>query len=1187
NYIQIEDYEWYKVEQSGIQKGKQKECHALAKSYKGQWSELLKGSSFWTKSEKDNGCIPVESMGPYTTWDLTLPRGHRQALSVFSLTFDWKQPHLLGLHIGLPGVFIMDIDELVAKDCDGEKPRRGKAKKVPRGFDFSKHGKRHVAFWIKYLGWDFQGFVVQDDTEQTIEAALFQAFAKTKLVESRQTSNYHRCGRTDKGVSAFTQVISLDVRSNAKDGVGVITPNPSMSSGSEELNYSYMLNRVLPHEIRVIAWAPVESSFSARFNCVQRTYKYFIPRGNLNIEEAALSLIGEHDFRNLCKMDVNNGVLTYTRKISSVTLDLTKGTEDSDQQSPYDLFVLTIEGQGFLWHQIRCIVAILLLIGEGKEDSSVIQELLDISKNPWLKLFLFSKPVYAMAHELSLCLFDAQFDGLEWQFDELALKTVILELQEAWARHAIKAEMIRSMLGHLEPQLPKSAKGQALWLQTGVLPRNYTPLLQRQKCESLETRIACVNERKKRKLQENECLQTTPCENSMRRRDELRNSPHSQRACLSPARRPQPTLTKRGTMGPGCWIRSLGSPRHVDLSFAQDTRLFECHLDIVMTHPKPTRKFLTKLQKLGVFTEEERLADVEIGWWNGNARIGGFLDWFSTHVKPDHIVPPDVAREFELLQEEGNVLEKEELEIALQEYEDLDEDEEDDSAKLELIRNSLMEQITSLNASQKKLMHQRQILIQEEEALRLKREVLLRRKSEREKEDDKKKRDVRWVSELIEREIKDSCRILGETKALVSSFGQHDSRRKSFKVSGIFSAHLASYEEKEKRLLVSLNTYAAQNRFSMLSTYEEKGKVPDIAMLTLNSEASTSTSFKEGDRLKQFNFIRTAWLCNKRKEIKLFAERGAALMQLSVARQLLQQVQLGALPSDPQILQEQISCFKKELLNIEVANADLWEKAEALLRECENVYPMSVICGDYLSEEQKGRRQLEVLLPLRALLLAACARHLWLCLLLKGEYFALQDLHEKVSSTLEHFEALSKIVDYKKESSGRQRASKSVDEDPLLYALNRILSELDGSTLGASLPRVLCGIQELRASLERIQDENRGSISRLFLHLQARCKEGRQAERAWKETQKVPNRPRSASSSADEATAVLAEALKKVELLEAKQVAVEAAERRSEGVWEELNRKIWIWFHSDPERLKQELEFLEKQLRLEEQLWSK
>ena len=102
------------------------------------------------------------------------------------------------------------------------------------------------------------------------------------------------------------------------------------------------------------------------------------------MREAAHSLIGEHDFRNLCKMDVNNGVVTFTRKISSVTLELTKKTEDSGQEISYDLLVLTIEGQGFLWHQIRCIVAILLLIGEGKEDLSVMQELLDISKNPWL-----------------------------------------------------------------------------------------------------------------------------------------------------------------------------------------------------------------------------------------------------------------------------------------------------------------------------------------------------------------------------------------------------------------------------------------------------------------------------------------------------------------------------------------------------------------------------------------------------------------------------------------------------------------------------------------------------------------------------------------------------------------------------------------------------------------------------------
>lgn len=37
----------------------------------------------------------------------------------------------------------------------------------------------------------------------------------------RETSCYHRCGRTDKGVSAFGQVISIDLRSNLLEGHGV------------------------------------------------------------------------------------------------------------------------------------------------------------------------------------------------------------------------------------------------------------------------------------------------------------------------------------------------------------------------------------------------------------------------------------------------------------------------------------------------------------------------------------------------------------------------------------------------------------------------------------------------------------------------------------------------------------------------------------------------------------------------------------------------------------------------------------------------------------------------------------------------------------------------------------------------------------------------------------------------------
>ena len=40
-----------------------------------------------------------------------------------------------------------------------------------------------------------------------------------------------------------------------------------------EMDYCTMLNRVLPPEIRALAWAPVTEEFSARFSCSDRTYR--------------------------------------------------------------------------------------------------------------------------------------------------------------------------------------------------------------------------------------------------------------------------------------------------------------------------------------------------------------------------------------------------------------------------------------------------------------------------------------------------------------------------------------------------------------------------------------------------------------------------------------------------------------------------------------------------------------------------------------------------------------------------------------------------------------------------------------------------------------------------------------------------------------------------------------------------
>lgn len=92
---------------------------------------------------------------------------------------------------------------------NGNVVKRGEKAGKNRQFDFSAHPRRHVALRLAYLGWAYQGFAVQENTDKTVEARLFEALQKTCLIQDRQSSNYHRCGRTDKGVSAFSQVTAV------------------------------------------------------------------------------------------------------------------------------------------------------------------------------------------------------------------------------------------------------------------------------------------------------------------------------------------------------------------------------------------------------------------------------------------------------------------------------------------------------------------------------------------------------------------------------------------------------------------------------------------------------------------------------------------------------------------------------------------------------------------------------------------------------------------------------------------------------------------------------------------------------------------------------------------------------------------------------------------------------------------
>ncbi|XP_035895683.1 tRNA pseudouridine(38/39) synthase [Anopheles stephensi] len=377
-----------------------------------------------------------------------------------------------------------------------EETTQAKGTKKHRPFDFSKCFKRHILLRFYYLGWDYQGFAAQEDSIETIEHHLFSALKKVCLIESRETSNYNRCGRTDKGVSAFHQVISLNVRSKFR-------PEEQLAEGklTAELDYCSMLNRVLPEDIRCLAWMPmVNPAYSARFDCRSRTYRYFFPRGDLNIsamEEGMRHLVGTHDFRNLCKMDVGNGVVNFVRSIDEIRIKPSQS--DSYSEGSYDMMYVELRGKAFLWHQVRCIVAVLLLVGQGKEEPTVVKELLDVEKNP-------CKPQYSMASDVPLNLYECAFneksnectdreqegsDLRDWIYNEDNLRRTISELQALWMKHSVKTTMIREMLKTLEDIYAgdRPICDQAVHLTQGVRSKEYCPLLQRQRCESLENRI--------------------------------------------------------------------------------------------------------------------------------------------------------------------------------------------------------------------------------------------------------------------------------------------------------------------------------------------------------------------------------------------------------------------------------------------------------------------------------------------------------------------------------------------------------------------------------------------------------------------------------------------------------------------------------------------------------------------------
>lgn len=546
--------------------------------------------------------------------------------------------------------------DCVGRNKSGLSPRspppatRPRNARVNREFDPSKYSTRLIALKFAYLGQRYNGLEFHTNNKTplpTVEEELWKALSKARLVfptpnpdlepgePNWEGCEYSKCGRTDKGVSAFGQVVGIRVRSNrpvcrgqsrapaensdvdGEDGrqqhpVEMAVDAAALNAGmgdesrmstpesavtlpddkasvfdpiSDEIQYCQILNRLLPPDIRMLAWCPAPpSDFSARFSCRERRYKYFFTQpaftptigakglldeikpstpvagrrreGWLDIDamqEAAHKFVGLHDFRNFCKVDPSKQIETFERRIFHADIEELNplhepvgyvgypGFQQYDDMSPGSrlppsinngeplapkIYTFALHGSAFLWHQVRHMVGILFLIGQGLESPSLIEKLLDVQSIP-------GKPQYEMADDAPLVLWDCVFpkegstnrsDALKWLYigestemqnnvresadgsseGRYGLGGVVDEMWKVWRGRKID-EMLAGMLldvivdqGHRNfldpnsgPKLSRKNKhdrSQKVF-QGGDGPRfvgKYVPVLQKPRMESVE-----------------------------------------------------------------------------------------------------------------------------------------------------------------------------------------------------------------------------------------------------------------------------------------------------------------------------------------------------------------------------------------------------------------------------------------------------------------------------------------------------------------------------------------------------------------------------------------------------------------------------------------------------------------------------------------------------------------------------
>jgi tRNA pseudouridine38-40 synthase len=367
------------------------------------------------------------------------------------------------------------FERLYIDSIKKHKPKQqlGEAQRQPNP-DIKRLPKRKVVLLMSYCGTGYQGMQVNPDVP-SIELDLHKALAKSGAISAENAmdptkSSFMRCARTDKGVHAAGQVVSMKM----------IVEDPDIIQ---------KINSFLPKQIRIWGFSRVNNSFHAKNMCDSRIYEYILPTYCLmdvnpelypysqvgmdnNIEQKIpdwvpleLPLPKEADIKKLSSYRVDKKRLAQfaemlkqfvgTKNHHNFTMG--KGFKDHSAKRYITSFTtgepfikngrefvsLKVHGQSFMIHQIRKMIGICIMMTRTQTPISLLSKCfsetrLNVPKAPGLGLLL-ERPVFE------------KYNDKTGSGDRLELQTIDFDLFKAEI-DAFKDEFIYDLMSKEEEE---------------------------------------------------------------------------------------------------------------------------------------------------------------------------------------------------------------------------------------------------------------------------------------------------------------------------------------------------------------------------------------------------------------------------------------------------------------------------------------------------------------------------------------------------------------------------------------------------------------------------------------------------------------------------------------------------------------------------------------------------------------